>query len=152
MFYKYLYLLFILCVSWFRLYGNSSQISDISFIEIRKYSDDVHISGTYDCDEFHKFYQFFSLAGVHTIDIKIKDKSVLDKFSNTFKQYNQLTNAEVCNGWPRIKITFVFDNGKKLIFFLEGFGSRFRILNKKDKPDIKDEELIEYLHDLGGFR
>lgn len=150
--YKCFCFLFALCIIWVKSYGGDFYINNVNYVNISKYSDDVHISGTYDCNEFDHFYELFSLAGVDTINLKIEDENTLNMLVNIFKKYNQLQDSEVCNGWSRIKIVFVLDNNEELTFFLEGFGSGFRLLNKENKPEILEDELIKYLHGLGGFR
>lgn len=57
-------LMITLCILGFKSYGNNFHENNIDYILVKKYGDDVHISGTYDCNEFDNFYGLFSLAGV----------------------------------------------------------------------------------------
>lgn len=130
-------------------YGNSEKLK-IAKIEIKKYSQEVHVIVPFDCSKYDNEYQGMVVMKQPTIDTTIYERLLLEKIEHTLGNFNDfINNTEECRGNPQIQITIYYRGKTKAIFLIQDY---YYLTNVKNKPVFKDEWCINFLRSVGGFR
>lgn len=131
---------------------NKENQGEISRVEIKKISGDIHFSGSYDCNEYDRVFKDMSIDQP-VLDTAFNDKHVTKKFHYLFSEFEKYKDK--CHGRPQIKISLIFKDSTTTVFYLEQYAylmtekGTFLIGNKFIS---EDDELRTFLTELGGFR
>lgn len=123
--------------------------SKVNKIEIKKYSQEVHVIIPFDCSKYNHEFQGMLVMKQPTIDTIIYDNLLMAKIQNAFETFNDfIDNAKECRGNPQIQITIYYKNETKTVFLIQDY---YYLINIKDRPVFKNEWSINFLKSLGGF-